>query len=99
MATLCTDWEKVVIDGFSKTPIREVRLRIGLVLGDGSALAKMMTPFSLGLGGVLGSGKQWMNWIHRDDLISIILEAMTDLRYKGPGLIQGSFFCTSCTIR
>lgn len=56
---------------------RLVRVRIGLVLGrTGGALAKMLPPFRLGAGGRLGSGRQWMSWIHLDDLARLILHAL-----------------------
>lgn len=53
--------------------VRVVRLRIAMVLGrGGGALAKMIPPFKLGVGGRIGSGEQWMSWIHVDDLVSLI---------------------------
>lgn len=53
--------------------IRTVLLRVGMVLSrDGGALATMLTPFKLGVGGVVGSGKQWMSWIEVDDLVEVI---------------------------
>ena len=65
--------------------IRLVLLRTGVVLGEeGGALAKMLLPFRLGLGGPLGSGRQWMPWIHRDDLVGLLLAALDDARYEGP---------------
>lgn len=52
---------------------RVVLLRTGIVLGrDGGALSKMLIPFDLGLGGVMGSGQQWMPWIHVEDVLRII---------------------------
>lgn len=65
--------------------VRVVLLRIGLVLGrDGGMLGRMLLPFEFALGGPLGSGRQWMSWIERDDLIRAIafLLARTDL--SGP---------------
>jgi hypothetical protein len=56
---------------------RVVRLRIGLVLGtDGGMLAQMLPPFEFGLGGPIGSGRQWMSWIERDDLVRLIAHAI-----------------------
>lgn len=53
--------------------VRVVRLRIAMVLGrDGGALKKMLPPFRLGVGGRIGDGKQWMPWIHLEDLVSLI---------------------------
>ena len=53
--------------------VRAVRLRIGLVLGtEGGLLARMLTPFEFGIGGRIGSGRQWMSWIARDDLVRLI---------------------------
>ena len=57
--------------------VRVVRLRIGLVLGaEGGLLARMMVPFEFGLGGPIGAGRQWMSWIHRDDLVRLIVHAI-----------------------
>ncbi len=65
--------------------VRTVRVRIGVVLGPGGgALAKLATPFTLFLGGPLGSGRQWVSWIHLDDLIGIILLALENPRAEGP---------------
>lgn len=65
--------------------VRLVLPRIGVVLGEeGGALSKMLLPFRLGLGGPLGNGRQWMPWIHRDDLVSLLLALLDDSRYEGP---------------
>jgi uncharacterized protein (TIGR01777 family) len=56
--------------------IRVISLRFGMVLGRGGALAKLLPPFRLGAGGRLGSGHQWMSWIHIDDAVSLILFAL-----------------------
>lgn len=65
--------------------VRLVLLRIGIVLGEeGGALSKMLLPFRLGLGGPLGSGTQWMPWIHRDDLVALLLAVLEDRRFEGP---------------
>ena len=53
--------------------MRVVRLRIGLVLGtEGGMLSHLLAPFEFGLGGPIGSGRQWMSWIERDDLVRLI---------------------------
>lgn len=71
-ARLCRDWEAEAIKA-QALGIRVCRLRTGIVLApDGGALAKMLTPFRLGLGGPMGDGRQWMSWISRDDLVSMI---------------------------
>ena len=68
--------------------VRVVRLRIAMVLGrDGGALKKMLPPFRLGMGGRIGSGRQWMSWIHIEDLVAMIEFALrTQLR----GAVNGS---------
>lgn len=73
LADLCRHWEEEVMKAESLN-VRTLRLRIGLVLAEeGGVMSKMLPPFRLGLGGPLGSGKQWMSWIHRDDLVELIL--------------------------
>jgi uncharacterized protein (TIGR01777 family) len=75
LAEVCQKWEteaKKVKD----VGVRLVILRLGIVLGDGGALAKMLPPFKLFAGGPLGTGKQWFSWIHRDDLVNLIIEAL-----------------------
>lgn len=65
--------------------IRVVLLRIGLVLGrEDGLLAQLLTPFDLGLGARLGSGRQWMSWIERDDLVRLIAFASTHEGIRGP---------------
>jgi len=59
-------------------------LRIGLVLGiDGGMLSRLLTPFEFGLGGPIGSGRQWMSWIERDDLVRLIAHAIATPRLTG----------------
>jgi uncharacterized protein (TIGR01777 family) len=55
-----------------------------MVLGPGGALARMTTPFKLFMGGRIGSGRQWVPWIHRDDVVRAYLAALDDDRYRGP---------------
>ena len=64
--------------------MRAVQVRIGVVLDPrGGALAKMLPPFRLGLGGPVAGGHQYVSWIHRDDLVGIVLAAIEDERWSG----------------
>jgi uncharacterized protein (TIGR01777 family) len=64
---------------------RTAQMRISMVLdADGGALAKMLLPFKLGLGGRLGSGRQWMSWISRADLVAAIAFVLTHEQVRGP---------------
>jgi uncharacterized protein len=81
LADVARDWESAARFA-SGAGIRTVNLRTGLVLSaNGGALAKMLPPFRLGLGGRLGSGSQWWSWIHIDDVVGGIRHVMaaTDL--------------------
>ena len=64
--------------------MRVVSLRFSTVLGPGGALAKLLPVFRLGVGGRLGSGRQWMSWIHIDDVVALILFAIENALLKGP---------------
>ena len=65
--------------------VRVVSLRIGLVLGtEGGLLARLLLPFEFGLGGPIGSGRQWMSWIARDDLVRLIAHAIVTPSLEGP---------------
>jgi uncharacterized protein (TIGR01777 family) len=65
--------------------VRVALLRIGLVLGtEGGLLARLLTPFEFGLGGPIGSGKQWMSWIARDDLVRLIAHVIATRTLEGP---------------
>lgn len=79
---LCAGWEEAA-RGAEALGVRTCRIRIGVVLGPGGALAAMKPPFLLGLGGPMGSGAQWMSWIHRDDLVRMILWLLEDGRGDG----------------
>ena len=73
---VCREWEDASRIA-AEAGIRTVNSRIGLVLSaKGGALAKMLTPFKLGLGGRIGSGQQWWSWIHVDDIVGGIHHAM-----------------------
>jgi uncharacterized protein (TIGR01777 family) len=81
---LCQQWEAIASQA-SSLGIRTCLLRTGIVLGKGGgALGKMLLPFKLGLGGKMGSGDQWMSWIHLDDLIGIILHCINNDGISGP---------------
>ncbi|CAC9627187.1 Cell division inhibitor Slr1223 (YfcH in EC), contains epimerase/dehydratase and DUF1731 domains [uncultured Gammaproteobacteria bacterium] len=80
---LCQKWEAVALKA-EKLGIRTCLLRTGVVLGkNGGALSKMLFPFKMCLGGIIGHGKQWMSWIHIDDLTGIILYCINHDNLKG----------------
>lgn len=84
LADVSVEWERESARAVAHGA-RVVNPRIGIVLGaEGGALAKMLTPFKAGVGGRLGSGKQWMSWIHVDDMVSLILFALDDDAVVGP---------------
>jgi hypothetical protein len=84
LAKLCVDWEQAA-HAAESAGVRVVMVRIGVVLDkEGGALAKLLTPFKLFVGGPAGSGKQWMSWIHHEDLIGIFLLALDRPEASGP---------------
>lgn len=84
LAEVCVAWENAS-HGARELGVRVVNPRIGIVLGaGGGALAKMLTPFKLGLGGRLASGKQWMPWVHVDDLVGMLLHAVEHAQLDEP---------------
>jgi uncharacterized protein len=84
LAQVVIDWEQAARQA-EALGIRVVPLRFGVVLGkDGGALAKMLPPFRLGLGGRLASGQQWMSWIHVDDVIGLIRFSLDNSAADGP---------------
>jgi uncharacterized protein len=73
-------WE----DAYANCPVRNVTLRIGIVLSrDGGALPELEKPLNFGIASVLGNGKQLMSWIHMEDLCNIFIRAITDSAMKG----------------
>lgn len=72
---LCRQWEASAAQ-FETLNCRVCYLRTGIVLGDEGALAKMLPAFKLALGGPMGSGKQWMSWIHIEDMVNLILHCI-----------------------
>lgn len=84
LAEVCQAWEAEALRA-EEHGVRVVMPRIGMVLGrGGGALRPMLIPFKMGLGGPVGSGKQWMPWVHIDDVIGIILHAIEFANVKGP---------------
>lgn len=84
LTDVCTQWEAEALK-LQDHGVRVVCLRIGIVLGGGGgALEKMLPIFKWGLGGKLGSGKQWMAWIHVEDLVSMIQWAIKTDSVSGP---------------
>jgi uncharacterized protein (TIGR01777 family) len=84
LALLCREWENEAkkVERFG---VRVLILRTGIVLGPGGgALAKMVPPFKFFVGGPLGSGRQWMPWIHVDDEADLILHLIGDAQARGP---------------
>jgi uncharacterized protein (TIGR01777 family) len=84
LAEVCRQWEAAA-EPARKRGIRVVHLRIGVVLSpEGGALAQMLFPFRMGLGGKLGSGRQYFSWIAIDDLVTVIAHALTNDTLQGP---------------
>jgi uncharacterized protein (TIGR01777 family) len=83
LAEVAEAWEAEA-DRAAEVGIRVVKLRIGIVLSpEGGALGKMLPPFRLGVGGPIGSGKQWFPWVHLDDVVSTIEWALTTPTARG----------------
>jgi uncharacterized protein (TIGR01777 family) len=81
---LCEAWEGAA-RGAEAHGVRVVYLRTGLVLGiEGGMITRMLTPFEFGLGGPIGSGRQWMSWIERDDLVRLIAHVIARGEMAGP---------------
>ena len=84
LADVCREWEAATAAA-AKAGVRVVCLRTGVVLSAaGGALAKMLPPFRLGLGGRIGSGTQFMSWIALDDLVGIVRHALATPTLAGP---------------
>lgn len=84
LAEVCREWEAAT-QSTEQKGIRVVRLRFGMVLSPtGGAMAKLLPPFKKGLGGVLGTGRQYVSWIALDDLVGVIAHALTTETLHGP---------------
>lgn len=80
---VCREWEEATAPA-REAGIRVVNVRIGIVLSEkGGALAKMLPPFKMGAGGILGNGKQYMSWISLDDLVSVLIYCMENSALSG----------------
>jgi len=84
LAEVCVEWEKATALATEKG-IRVLNTRFGVILdAHGGALAKMLPPFRAGLGGKIGSGKQWMSWLALDDVVGALKFALTNEALSGP---------------
>jgi hypothetical protein len=84
LADVCREWEEATRPAVERN-IRVVKARIGVVLSPtGGALAQMLLPFRLGLGGVIGSGEQYMSWVTLDDVVGAIHHALITETLHGP---------------
>jgi uncharacterized protein len=84
MSDICIKWEEEAVKA-SQTGARVVLCRFGIVLGrEGGALAKMVPAFRYFLGSALGSGRQWMSWIHQEDLFRIFSFLLDNSQISGP---------------
>jgi uncharacterized protein len=82
LSEVCQAWEAAA-NKAKEAGVRVAIVRTGIVLGNGGAVAKMITPFKLYAGGPIGSGRQWFSWIHVDDLVSIFCKALLDPSMQG----------------
>lgn len=87
LANVCEDWERIAFDYKKELP-RLAIIRVGVVLGkDGGLLKKLLPVFKKGLGGPIGNGKQWMSWIHIEDLANLYVFALETS--SAEGIING----------
>ena len=82
LAQVCQAWEAEA-QKVTQAGVRLVILRLGIVLGQGGAIAKMIAPFKVFAGGPLGTGRQWFSWIYLDDLVNLIIQALTKPEMEG----------------
>ena len=84
LAEVCVEWENAAAAA-GELGLRVVQVRTGVVLdSDGGALSKMLPPFRLGVGGPVASGRQYISWIHAEDLAGMMIAALEDERWRGP---------------
>jgi uncharacterized protein len=82
LAQVCQQWEAEA-NKVNTANTRLVIFRLGIVLGNGGALAKMIPPFQIFAGGPIGQGKQWFSWIHRADVVEMIIQALKNKEVQG----------------
>ncbi|NJL10239.1 MAG: TIGR01777 family protein, partial [Calothrix sp. SM1_7_51] len=98
LAGVCQTWEAEA-NKVKDARVRLVILRLGIVLGNGGALGKMLTPFKLFAGGPLGSGRQWFSWVHLDDVVGLIIKSLNSTEMEGvynatsPNPVRMAEFC------
>ena len=84
LADVCREWETAT-QMAARAGIRTVQMRTGVVLSpEGGALGKMLTPFKMGVGGKIGNGRQWMSWIHVQDMVGAIHHILKSDLLQGP---------------
>jgi uncharacterized protein (TIGR01777 family) len=84
LACVCIAWENAA-RAVERSGVRLAIIRIGVVLDrEGGALKKMLTPFKMFVGGPVGSGKQYVSWIHHEDLVGLFLLALDRIEIRGP---------------
>lgn len=83
LAEVCKAWEQQIFRA-EELGVRTIALRIGIVLGAGGALAAMLPLFRLGAAGRLGDGRQWMSWIHLEDVVRLFQFALANPDLRGP---------------
>ncbi|MEO0373073.1 MAG: TIGR01777 family oxidoreductase [Cyanobacteria bacterium P01_A01_bin.17] len=100
LAQVCQSWEAAA-QSVKDVGTRLVIVRIGIVLGKGGALERMLPPFQLFGGGPVGTGRQWFSWVNRDDLVSLIIKALTESQMTGvynataPQPVRMNEFCST----
>ena len=84
LAGVCREWERAT-DPALTANVRVVNLRFGPIIArEGGMMARMLTPFKMGVGGKVGSGKQYISWVAIDDVVGAITLALTDQSIRGP---------------
>ncbi len=98
LAEICKNWEAAA-NGVQAAGVRLAIVRFGIVLGMGGAVGKMLPPFKMFAGGPIGSGKQWFSWIHRDDVVALLMQALKQSNLEGiynataPNPVNMNEFC------
>lgn len=83
LAELCKQWEAEALEA-EKYGVRVVTIRTGVVLGTEGALKRMLLPYRFYVGGPVGTGRQWLSWVHIEDLVNIYHYAINEDKIKGP---------------